>query len=89
MGVNSELAILDSKVSDCLYKQRGGCGATSLHPFWRGMDLDCKDLEGYTVRAWMSGHLYPDKSEGNLLNLNELEQIGITDIIMNEPERYV
>ena len=33
MEVKSELAILDSKVSDCMYKLKGGCGATAIHPF--------------------------------------------------------
>lgn len=53
MEVKSELAILDSKVPDCMYKLKGGCGATAIHPFWRQMDLPKKVLEGYTVRAWM------------------------------------
>lgn len=88
MKVPSELAILDTKVSDCLYKMRGGCGATSLHPFWRGMDIDVKELEGITVRAWMSGHLYPEKPTGTKLDFVPLEALGITDIILNEPEVY-
>jgi glycerophosphoryl diester phosphodiesterase len=85
----ADTAILDVKVSDCLYKLKGGCGAQALHPFWKSIDLPKSKLENYTVRAWMSGHLYPQKPTGTKLNLEALENIGITDIILNEPERYV
>lgn len=86
---DAELGILDSRVSDCLYKLRGGCGAAALHPFWRGMDLKAQELEGYTVRVWMSGHLYPEKPTGTKLDFGPLEAQGITDIILNEPEMYL
>jgi glycerophosphoryl diester phosphodiesterase len=86
---DADIAILDSKVSDCLYKLKGGCGANALHPFWQGIDLPKGRLEGYTVRAWMSGHLYPEKPTGGMLDLESLENKGITDLILNEPERYV
>lgn len=85
----TEIGILDSKVSDCLYKLRGGCGATVLHPFWKGIDLGVKELSGYTVRAWLSGHLYPEKPTGTRLDLEILSQQGITDVILNEPEQYL
>ena len=85
---NAELGILDSRVSDCLYKAKGGCGASALHPFWKSIDLTAQELEGYTVRAWMSGHLYPEKPTGGKLDLAALERQGITDIILNEPEVY-
>ena len=85
----AELAVLDTRVSDCLYKARGGCGAAALHPFWKGMDLPAAALAGMTVRAWMSGHLYPEKPTGTKLDLASLEKLGITDIILNEPEAYV
>lgn len=86
---HAELGILDSKVSDCIYKIKGGCGAVALHPFWRGIDLPAEDLSGYTVRAWMSGHLYPERPTGGRLDLTQLEAQGITDIILNEPEIYL
>lgn len=89
IGTESQLAILDTKVSDCLYKVKGACGATALHPFWRGMDVPQKDLDDYTVRAWLSGHLYPEKPTGTRLDLNALEEKGITDVILNEPEVYL
>lgn len=89
IDAEAETGILDRKVSDCLYKLKGGCGATALHPFWRGMDLPKEMLEEYTVRAWLSGHLYPEKPTGGRLNFAEIEKIGVTDLIINEPEAYL
>lgn len=86
---DAELGILDGKVSDCLYKLKGGCGASALHPFWRNMDLPAEELKGYTVRVWLSGHLYPEKPTGTKLDFAPLEAQGITDIILNEPEAYM
>jgi glycerophosphoryl diester phosphodiesterase len=86
---DADIAILDSRASNCLYKLKGGCGANALHPFWQGIDLPKERLEGYTVRAWMSGHLYPEKPTGGKLDMESLENKGITDLILNEPERYV
>lgn len=89
LAPEAELGILDSRASDCMYKLKGGCGAVALHPFWKGIDLSAQELEGYTVRAWMSGHLYPEKPTGTKLDLAALEEKGITDIILNEPEAYM
>lgn len=86
---NASLGILDTKVSDCLYKLRGGCGANALHPFWRGMDLPKESLQGFSVRAWFGGHLYPEKPTGTRMDLDRLEKRGITDVFLNEPERYL
>ncbi len=86
---DAQLGILDSKASDCVYKLRGGCGATAIHPFWKGIDLTAKELQDYTVRVWMSGHLYPEKPTGIRLDFVLLEQKGISDIILNEPEAYL
>ncbi len=86
---NAETGILDTKVSDCLYKLKGGCGADALHPYWRGIDLPKERIADYTVRAWFAGHLYPENPTGNLLDLEMLEQKGITDVFLNEPERYL
>lgn len=85
----ARLGILDSRASDCLYKLQGGCGADALHPFWKGMDVPEEKLAKYEVRAWMSGHLYPEKPTGTKLDFAPLEKTGITDIILNEPERYL
>ena len=89
LDAETEIVILDIKISDCLYKLKGGCGAMVLHPFWQGMDLKAEELQGYTVRAWMSGHLYPEKPTGGRLKLENLKQQGITDVILNEPEAYL
>lgn len=89
LDVEAELGILDIRVSDCMYKLKGGCGAVALHPFWKGMDLMADQLTGYSVRAWMSGHLYPEKPTGTRLNFTPLEKQGITDLILNEPEKYL
>ncbi len=86
---DAEIGILDRRVSDCLYKLKGECGATVLHPFWKGIDLKPEELKGYIVRAYFSGHLYPEKPTGTRLDLRALEQQGITDVILNEPERYL
>lgn len=85
----AELGILDTRVSDCLYKQKGGCGAAALHPHWGGMDLPAERLKGYAVRAWAGGRLFPEKGTGGKLDLAALEGRGITDVFLNEPERYV
>ncbi len=86
---DAETGILDTKVSDCLYKLRGGTDANALHPYWKGIDLPPEALKGYTVRAWLSGHLYPEKPNGNRLDLSALEAKGITDVFLNEPEAYL
>lgn len=85
----TEIGILDSKVSDCLFKLKGGCGADALHPYWKGIDLPPKRIKGYCVRAYFGGHLYPEKPTGTRLDLAVLEQKGITDVFLNEPERYL
>lgn len=89
LDADAELGILDSKASDCIYKIKGGCGAQAIHPYWRGVDIIAEKLKGYTVRAWMAGHLYPEKPTGTKLNFAPLEAQGITDLILNEPEAYI
>lgn len=89
MEPKAAIGILDVKVSDCLFKKNGGCGADALHPFWRGMDLSKGQLHGQTVRVWLTGHLYPEKPTGTQLDLKKLEEQGITDVFLNEPERYL
>lgn len=104
MDADASVGVLDTKVSDCFYKERGcfGTGSaqperlgqkqvprTALHPFWKGMDLTKEQLQGQTVRAWFGGHLYPEKPTGTRLALGKLEEMGITDVFLNEPERYL
>lgn len=89
LNADAHTAILDVKVSDCLYKKRGGCQAEALHPYWKAIDLSAQELQGQTVRVWLSGHLYPERPTGTKLDLAALEKTGITDVILNEPERYL
>lgn len=86
---DADLGILDTRISDCMFKAKGNCGAVALHPFWKGIDLTAEELKGYTIRAWMSGHLFPEKPTGTRLDFASLEERGITDIILNEPEMYM
>lgn len=89
LDADAELGILDARASDCVYKLKGGCGATAIHPFWKGIDLSAEEIREYTVRVWMSGHLYPEKPTGTKLDMALLEKLGITDVIINEPEAYI
>ena len=84
---DAETGILDTRVSDCLYKLKGGCKADALHPYWKGIDVPVERIDGYTVRAWFTGHLYPEKPSGNMLDMDILQEQGITDVFLNEPER--
>lgn len=86
---NANIGILDVRASDCLYKLKGGCGAVALHPHWKDIDLPAEKLDGYTVRTWFTGHLYPEKPTGTILDLIPLEKAGITDVFLNEPEKYL
>ena len=85
---DAETGILDTRVSDCLYKLKGGCKADALHPYWKGIDVPVERIDGYTVRAWFTGHLYPEKPSGNMLDMDILQEQGITDVFLNEPEKY-
>lgn len=89
LDAETEIGVLDSKVSDCLFKLRGGCGANALHPYWKGIDLPPERIKGYPVRAYFGGHLYPEKPTGTKLAITALEQKGITDVFLNEPEQYL
>lgn len=86
---DAELGILDRRASDCLYKLRGGCGADAIHPYWKDVDLPVKVLKNYIVRAWMTGHLYPEKPTGTRLGFEMLKQKGIKELFLNEPEMYL
>ena len=92
----SELGMLDNKVSDCLYKALGlekSFGSNepvfALHPFGNMMDIDRKRFDDRIVRAWFTGHLYPEKPTGGVLDIKKYENIGITDVFLNEPEKYL
>lgn len=93
MDPKASVGILDVKVSDCIYKKRGGFDKqieqVALHPHWRDIDLTKEELKGQTVRAWFTGHLYPEKPTGTKLDMRKIEDKGITDVFLNEPEMYL
>lgn len=96
---DAEIGMLDSKVSDCLYKAmalesmfyagQGTARKLALHPGGYGMDIAPERFSGRTVRAWFGGHLYPEKPTGGKMDLEKLENKGVTDVFLNEPERYL
>ena len=91
------MGVLDSKVSDCLYKAMGIealLGAEikiplALHPSGGGIDIQRDRFEGRTVRAFFGGHLYPERPSGGRMDLTKLEAAGVTDVFLNEPEKYI
>lgn len=90
------MGVLDSRVSDCLYKATGietllGDKLKvplALHPNGNCMDIDKERFAGRTVRAWFGGHLYPEKPTGGRMDLDKLASAGVTDVFINEPEKY-
>ncbi len=93
LDTEASIGILDTRVSDCFYKKGGlskmNSAKIALHPFNKGMDLNKERLHDQTVRAWFAGHLYPEEPTGRKLDLNRLEEQGITDVFLNEPEVYL
>ena len=86
---DAQIGVLAGRASDCLFFLKGGCGATAIHPFWQSIDEPPEAFAGIPVRAWMSGHLYPEQPTGTKLDVRPLEAKGITDLMMNEPEMYI
>ena len=92
----AELGILDGRLSDCLIKAIG-CEAIigdgykfALHPAGTMIEPDdIFSLEGRTVRAWFGGHLYPEKPTGGKLDVFKYESLGVTDLFLNEPDKYL
>ncbi len=89
INAQARTGILDRRISDCLNKMKNICNADALHPNWRGINISKEKFAGYAVRAWFTGHLYPEKPTGTKLDLDMLEQQGITDVFLNEPEAYL
>ena len=81
------MGVLDSRVSDCMYKAIGieallGDGLKSplaLHPAGYHMDIPGDRFADRTVRAWFGGRM----------DLDMLAAAGVTDVFINEPEKYV
>ena len=60
----------------------------ALHPNGNAIDIAANRLAGHTVRAWFGGHLYPEKPTGGKMDLERLELMGVTDVFLNEAEKY-
>ena len=95
---DAEMGILDSRVSDCMYKAMGlerlfyGDKAErqlAVHPNGGRIDILADRLKGRAVRAWFGGHLYPEKPTGGKMDMQRLEDMGVTDVFINEPEKYL
>ena len=76
-------------VEEGMYSDELLCCDIALHPYFNGIDYEKVAFEGRTVRAWFTGHLYPEKPTGSRLDIQALEERGITDIFINEPEMYI
>lgn len=93
----AKLGVLDNYVSNCLYKAIGleslwedvPNGSIALHPAGIYMDLPAEKFKGRDVRAWFGGHLYPELPTGGKLDVNKYAEKGATDLILNEPDKYL
>lgn len=61
----------------------------ALHPYGYGLDISPEMMEGRTVRAYFGGHLYPEKPTGGVMDLDKFAAAGVTDVFLNEPEKYL
>ncbi len=61
----------------------------ALHPGAGGEDLPPAVLEGRTIRMYFGGHLYPEKPTPGKMDLDKLATAGVTDVFLNEPEKYL
>ncbi len=86
---DADIGMLAERASDCLRIHKAGVGSNAIHPYARAMDLSKEELRGMTVRAWFLKHLYPEKPTGTRLDFKALEEQGITDVFLNEPEVYL
>ncbi len=86
---DADIGMLADRASDCMRIHKAGVGSNAIHPYARAMDLNKEELQGMTVRAWFLRHLYPEKPTGTRLDFKALEEQGITDVFLNEPEVYL
>ncbi len=92
-----KLGVLDRRLSDCLYKAIGIetllgnelKAQIALHPSGNGLDITADKVSGRTVRAYFGGHLYPEKPTGGKMDLDRLAAAGVTDVFLNEPDKYI
>lgn len=95
LNPKAEIGVLNGKLSNCLYMAKGMEqiadyeNKLALHPGGMGLDIPREEVAGRTVRAYFGGHLYPSKPTGGRMDLEKLEAAGVTDVFLNEPERYL
>ena len=96
----AHIGLLGGQASTLLQLLKTGCGARAIHPYNEMMDLNADAFQdvvgddGYVygnipVRAWFTGPLFPVKQADPVLNIAKLEQQGITDIFVNDPNKYL
>ena len=94
---SSKLGVLDDLLSNCYYKAIGleslwgdvPSGSIALHPWGLHMDLPKEKVEDRIVRAWYTGHLYPEIPTGKKMDFEKYAKLGVTDVFLNEPEIYL
>lgn len=95
LAPEAELGVLDVKVSDCLFKALGieqlmdKPAKCALHPAGGGIDIEDYRFDERPVRAWFGGHLYPEKPTEGKMDIFKYESMGVTDLFLNEPEKYL
>ena len=63
---------MEEKIIEMVHKR--GLQSTIVYSAFYAKSLEkLKRLDGYIVRAWMSGHLYPEKSTGTKLDFTLLK----------------
>lgn len=93
----AKLGVLDDLLSNCYYKAIGleslwddvPSGSIALHPDGYHMDLPKEKVAGRTIRAYFGGHLFPELPTSGKMNLDNLAAKGVTDVFLNEPEKYI
>ena len=98
----AHIGLLGGYASILLQLLKTGCGANAIHPYNKMMDLKVEAFQNVVgddgciygnipVRAWFTNPLYPVKpaEAESILNIVQLEQQGITDVFINDPDRYL
>ncbi len=88
-GADAESAPSVESVTSGPVAPLSGAFKFALHPYGKMMDVDEYMYSDRTIRAWYTGHLYPEKPTGGKLDIFKYEAMGITDIFLNEPEKYL
>ncbi len=88
-AVREALDLSEKTEGSCLSDMITRPFSFALHPCGKMMDIENYMYSGRTVRAWFTGHLYPEKPTGSKLDIFRYESMGITDVFLNEPEKYL